>query len=63
MSTLEPEFFCPDCGWEGDESVCPGCLNPAESLNYGEDTSEKEDDGLENIDEEWSDEEGSFEAY
>lgn len=25
-------YFCPDCGWEGEETICAICGSPTESL-------------------------------
>lgn len=29
-------YFCPDDGWEGIDSVCPICSQPSEPLDVGE---------------------------
>ena len=28
------QYFCPECGYEGDEPICPHCNIPAESLEF-----------------------------
>lgn len=46
------KYFCADCGYEGDEQICPYCYKPAESLDVDlegiksdEKYSEKDIDG------------------
>lgn len=31
------KYFCPECGYEGDEPICPHCSIPAESLDASAD--------------------------
>lgn len=31
------KYFCPECGYEGDEPICPHCSIPAESLDVSAD--------------------------
>lgn len=40
---MASNFFCPDCGWEGDEPICAVCGSATESL--GIDTSTGETSG------------------
>ena len=42
------QYFCPDCGWEGNEAICPICNSHAESLDEPDDT--KDDEGEEDTD-------------
>lgn len=37
------KYFCPECGYEGDEPICPHCSIPAESLDYDEEKASKDD--------------------
>ena len=30
------KYFCPDCGFEGDEPICPHCNVPAEALDVSD---------------------------
>lgn len=30
------KFFCPECGYEGNEPICPHCNIAAESLDMSE---------------------------
>lgn len=53
------KFFCPDCGYEGDEQICPYCYKPAESLDVdleakelGEKYSQKELAETDSVDDE-----------
>jgi len=37
------KYFCPECGYEGDEPICPHCSIPAESLDYDEEKAAKDE--------------------
>lgn len=46
--SYQPTYLCPDCGWEGDEPICPSCTSAAERVD-GLETSglpEKYPEGL-----------------
>lgn len=43
MIAQEPDYFCADCGWEGDEPVCAVCGEAAESLTYDKESDDDED--------------------
>jgi hypothetical protein len=30
-------YFCPECGYEGDDPVCPHCRIPTEKLDFTDD--------------------------
>lgn len=30
-------YFCPECGYEGDEPICPHCNIPTEKLDVSDD--------------------------
>lgn len=30
------KYFCPECGYEGDELICPHCNIPAEKLDIND---------------------------
>lgn len=37
------KYFCPECGYEGEDPICPHCNIPAESLEYDEEDLAKEE--------------------
>jgi len=40
----EKSYFCPDCGWEGEETLCAICGSPTESLSVDPTTGKVVDD-------------------
>lgn len=38
------KFFCPECGYDGDEPICPHCNIPAEPLEVGDDLARNKND-------------------
>lgn len=37
------QYFCPECGYEGEEPICPHCNIPAESLEFNEEENLKQE--------------------
>lgn len=33
---MEEKYCCPECGWRGNEPLCPVCNLPADSLEVNE---------------------------
>lgn len=48
MEDAVPQYVCGDCGYEGDDPVCPHCQAPADATEFIEpdDTSGKYPDEL-----------------
>lgn len=41
-----PNYFCPDCGWEGLEKICAICQTPTENLDVDPETGKVKDEQL-----------------
>lgn len=37
----QPKYLCPDCGWEGDDPICPSCLTAAEKIDVVDNPDEE----------------------
>lgn len=47
---MSAKFFCTECGYEGEDPICPNCNIPTESLDFDE--SEVLEEGEESYPEE-----------